>query len=120
MVDGTGTRLAKIEGDLTRIENEFREDKAQRQLFQEKVESQLAQLMELMANQRNSSENPGSNPEGSHHCVKGTDWGHHIGGNNRVSHRYFKHDLHTFDGQNCNIHRIFIVFRLVVRFLLNN
>ena len=100
MVEGTGTRLAKIEGDLARMETEFREDKAQRQIFQEKVESQLAQLMELMANQKNSSENPTSNTDGSHHRVKGTDSGHPIGGQNHVSHRDFKHDLPTFDGQN--------------------
>ena len=74
-----GTRLGKIEGELARMEQELRQDKEQRLIFQEKMESQLSKLMEIVA-----PKYKGSNSSTS----------------NRVFHRDFKVDIPTFDGDN--------------------
>ena len=71
------TRLGKIEGELTWMEQEPRHDQEQWLIFQEKMESQLAKLMDIVA-----PKDKGSNSNTS----------------NRAFHRDFKLDIPTFDG----------------------
>ena len=57
-----GTRLGKIESELARIETEMRLDKEQRKSFQDRIESQLSKMMDMIEKNGTNRDNHEDNP----------------------------------------------------------
>ena len=89
-----GTRLSKIESELTRMDAELRDAKEQRQLFQERIDAQFAKMMTLLEKQSTNMDDRAPSPITSSSRPYGT--GPPSASSSRVSHR----DLPTFDGEN--------------------
>ena len=87
-----GTRLGKIESELARIETEMRLDKEQRKSFQDRIESQLSKMMDMIekngTNKDDHEDNPPlSSSNGSSSAFAAC-----------ISHKDLKRDLPMFDG----------------------
>ena len=91
-----GTHLAKIEGDLVPMENEFRADKEQHQLFQDRMESQLAKLLGLFQSKGSSHDDDANHIE--HSPPRSSSSGVHSNGSSSTFQHNFRHDLPQFNG----------------------
>ena len=96
MVDGT--QLGKIKNELACMEGEMQWAKEQ----QDRMEAQLSKITELMEKHTSNCDDQENSPNLSPHRSLANTRGSHSGNSNRVSHRDYKHDLPTFDGDNVN------------------
>ena len=90
------TWLSKIESELARMEGEMQWAKEQ----QDCIVAQLSKITELMEKHTTNRDDQENSPNLSPHRSSANTHGSHSGNSNCVSHRDYKHDLPTFDGDN--------------------
>ena len=94
-----GTRLSKIESELARMEIELREAKEQRQSFQESINTQFAQMRELIEKQLSSKHDSETTPPQTPLRSPKNDAASNSSSSSRISLREYKHDIPPLSGE---------------------